>query len=297
MGLGDFFRNIFGKKTCAFCGGECGMMSRTKIKGDVYICSKCDDMCSAFIRKSRYTKEELAGHMEYIKRSDRIFKEVIVPELANKKRERYPSATSRQGIEFYDDYGMFRIMDGDRDNKDRYPVELIRYDQVASYEIYYEEADATEPGKPKVFKEAGIIINMVGGMDDLTKMRKGLSAHPYIIDPIKVCFAKNEREKEDYFKYADNAIHHFDYIFGVNDDTKGLFDFGMTKKEKRDLLGAVGFAKAAMGAVKAAKSGDVDMSEDEKAEMMKNLNAMNDADTGGLAEYTRRADAAEAKIN
>ena len=22
MGLGDFFKNIFGKKTCAFCGGE-----------------------------------------------------------------------------------------------------------------------------------------------------------------------------------------------------------------------------------------------------------------------------------
>ena len=32
MGLGDFFKNIFGKKTCAFCGGECGMLSRTKIK-------------------------------------------------------------------------------------------------------------------------------------------------------------------------------------------------------------------------------------------------------------------------
>ncbi len=37
MGLGDFFKNIFGKKTCAFCGGECGMLDRTKIKGDEYI--------------------------------------------------------------------------------------------------------------------------------------------------------------------------------------------------------------------------------------------------------------------
>ena len=63
MGLGDFFKNIFGKKTCAFCGGECGMLSRTKIKGDEYICSKCDDMCSNFIRKSRFTKSELEGHM------------------------------------------------------------------------------------------------------------------------------------------------------------------------------------------------------------------------------------------
>ena len=61
MGLGDFFKNIFGKKTCAFCGGECGVMSRTKIKGDEYICSKCDDMCSNYIRKSRFTKPELEG--------------------------------------------------------------------------------------------------------------------------------------------------------------------------------------------------------------------------------------------
>ena len=34
MGLGDFFKNIFGKKTCAFLVGECGMMRRPKIKGD-----------------------------------------------------------------------------------------------------------------------------------------------------------------------------------------------------------------------------------------------------------------------
>lgn len=32
MGLGDFFKNIFGKKNCALCGKECGMMHRSKIK-------------------------------------------------------------------------------------------------------------------------------------------------------------------------------------------------------------------------------------------------------------------------
>ena len=294
MGLGDFFKNTFGKKTCAFCGGECGMMSRTKIKGDEYICSKCDDMCSNFIRKSRFTKDELAGHMEYMKRSDRIYNEVILPNI--KKHESYPSATQRQGIEFFDDFGMFRIMDGSRDNKDRYPTELIRYDQLASYKPYYEEAEPEEAGKPKVFHEGGIIIRLVGALDDTTKMQKGLRAHPYITEEIKVCFATNDREKENYLKYAENAIHHFDYIFGVHDDEHALFSFGMNEKEKRDLKAAVAFTKTAFDAVKVAKNGG-EMSEGKKTEIMENMNAIDDAQTGGLAKYTRAADAAEAKIN
>ena len=294
MGFFDFFKNIFGKKTCAFCGGECGMLSRTKIKGDEYICSKCDDMCSFHIQKYRFTKEELAGRMEYMKRSDRIYKEVILPNV--QKSERYPSATSRQGIEFFDEFGMFRIIDGSRDSKENYPKELFRYDQVASYEPYYEEAEPEEAGKPKVFHEGGIVIKLVGGADDTTQMRKGLRAHPYITEEIKVCFATNDREKENYLKYAENAIHHFNYIFGVHDDEHALFSFGMNKKEKRDLMGAVGFAKVAMEAVKVAKAGG-EMSAEQAAEVQKNLNAMDDAQTGGLAQYTRAADAAEAKIN
>ncbi len=291
MGLGDFFKNIFGKKTCAFCGGECGMMSRTKIKGDEYICSKCDDMCSNFIRKSRFTKPELEGHMEYMKRSDRIYKEVILPNV--QKHECYPSATQRQGIEFFDDFGMFRIMDGSRDHKENYPKELFRYDQVASYEPYYEEAEPEEAGKPKVFHEGGIIIRLVGALDDTTKMQKGFRAHPYITEEIKVCFATNDREKENYLKYAENAIHHFDYIFGV--ESKGLFSFGMSKQEKRDLKAAVAFTKTAFDAVKVAKSGG-EITDEKKAEIMENMNAIDDAQTGGLAVYTRAADAAEAKI-
>ena len=102
--------------------------------------------------------------------------------------------------------------------------------------------------------------------------------------------------KENYLKYAENAIRHFDYIFGVNDDRKGLFSFGMSTKEKRDLKAAVAFTKTAFDAVKVAKDGG-DISEEKKAEIMENMNAIDDAQTGGLAEYTRRADAAEAKIN
>lgn len=266
-----------------------------KIKGDEYICGKCDDMCSFHIQKYRFTKDELAGHMEYMKRSDRIYKEVA---LAGERPQRYPSATARQGIEFFDDIGMFRIIDGSKDNKENYPKEMFRYDQVANYEPYIDESEETdENGKKKVvFGEGGIKITLVGGRDDTTTMRKGLRAHPYITEEITVCFATNDREKENYLKYAENAIHHFDYIFGVHDNESALFSFGMNKKEKRDLMGAIGFAKTAIDAVKVAKDGG-EISEEKKAEIQANLNAMEDANTDGLAEYTRRADAAEAKIN
>ena len=39
------------------------------------------------------------------------------------------------------------------------------------------------------------------------------------------------------------------------------------------------------------------INDDIKAEIMENMNAIDDAQTGGLAVYTRAADAAEAKIN
>lgn len=293
MGFFDFFKNIFGKKTCAFCGEECGMMSRTKIKGDEYICSKCDDDCSNYIRKSRFTKQELEGHMEYMRRSNRIYKEVIAGNEPSFNI--YPSAVRYQGIEFFDSFGMFRIVDPSRDNKGRYPVELFRYDQVASYEPFIEEDEPEEPGKEKVFVKGGINITLVGAMDDTANMRKGLRPHPYITETIEVCFSNSEHDKDDYMKYVDNAISHFDYIFGVHDSSKGLFNFGMSTQEKRDLKAAVAFTKTAFDAIKVAKDGG-EVSEEKKAEVMENMNAIDDAQTGGLAVYTRRADAAEDKI-
>jgi len=247
-----------------------------------------------YVRKSRFDVDGLREHMEYMQKVDRIYKEVAL--MGETRPLRYPSATRRQGIEFFDEIGMFRIIDGSRDNDERYPKELFRYDQVASYEPYIEESDSDDDDGKKVFGEGGIIIRLVGTPDDTSRMRKGLRAHPYILDEIKVCFAENDREKDDYLKYAENAIQHFNYIFGVNDDTKGLFNFGMTKSEKRDLMGNVAFAKTAFEAIKLAKSGG-ELSEEKAAEIRENLNKMDDAQTGGLSEYTRRADAAEAKIN
>ena len=294
MGLGDFFKNIFGKKICAFCGGECGIMHRAKLKDGNFICSKCDDGCSAYIRKSRFTKPELEEHLAYMKRSDRIYNEVILKSEARPLR--LPSASNRQAIEFYDSFGMFRICDPSRDGNDRYLTELFRYDQVASYEPYIEENEPTEDGQPKSFEEGGVIITLIGAESDNSNARDGGYAHPYITEPIKVCFATTENEKDRHMIYVDNVIHHFDGIFGVHDSQKGLFSFGMSKQEKRDLKAQVAMVKTVMTAVKVAKDGEESLTEEKKEEFMQNMNAMDDARTGGLAEYSRRADAAEARV-
>ena len=293
MGLGELFKNIFGKKACAFCGKEVGMMNRTKIKDKEYICSDCDDMCSFHIKKYRFTKDELSGHMEYMKRMDRLFTEYV----SDMKSDLFPSAYSDMAIEFYDEAGLFRIRDRryEGSGKKKYPTELFRYDTVASYEPYLIEDNPSEPGKEKVFKECGIKIKFVGDRDVTEESRKGLRAHPYITDEVKIVFANSEREKENCGKYIDNAIFHFNYIFGVNDDSKGLFNFGMSTKEKRDLKAMTSFAKIAMEAAKAAKDGG-EVSEEKKAEIMEGMHNMEDAQTGGLSVYSRRADELEAKL-
>ena len=70
----------------------------------------------------------------------------------------------------------------------------------------------------------------------------------------------------------------------------------MSKQDKRDLGAAVGFAKTFVEAVKVAKEGEEALTPEKQAEIKANMNAMNDAQTGGLSVYTRRADEAEAKI-
>lgn len=287
------FLDMLKKKNCAFCGGECGVMSRTKIKGDEYICSTCDDKCSIHIRKGRFTKDELLGHMEYMKRSDRIFKEVIG---GFEKGQCIPYPNNRQTFQFFDEHGMFIIRDGSRDRNENYPIELFRYDQVASYEPYFEDREASEPGKPREFVEGGIKLTFVGGLDVPDEIRKGAMGHPYITEPIKVCMAKNERERQENLKYVDNIMAHFDNIFGVHDDRKALFQFGMSTAEKRELQAGVAFVKTFADAVKVAKNGEDSLTEEKKAEIQQNMNTINDAQTGGLSVYTRRADEAEAKI-
>lgn len=285
-----FFSNIFGKKTCTLCGSECGVMHRSKIKGGEFVCNMCARKCSRFVRLSEMTKEEIEGHIEYMKRQEKLYNEAFV----DAKRETYPTAVTKQGISFADEIGMFEIMDrNNSDHKENH--ELFRYDQVLGYERYVEKDPPAEPGKPEIFKEAGVKIRLAGAADhietDQQLVNKGIRPHPYVKREIKVVFSTSEKDTD----YTDNAIGHFDYIFGVHDDEHGLFSFGMNKKEKRDLMAGVAAVKTAMAAAKVAKEGEDSLTDEKKAEIQENLNKISDAQTGGLAEYTRRADAAEDK--
>ena len=280
MGISDWFKKRFGKQICAFCGQEVGMLKRDKIKNDEFICHDCRRTCSQYIQVYRYTKDELLGHMEYMKRQGKL-----VESLRELKGYRIPSA-SRQGIIFYDEVGMFRIYNGDKD--DKYAMEMIRYDQVAKYEPYCIETEPTEAGKEKEFKEGGVKITLVGGRTDLSQLPKGLRTHPYITEEITIKLDKTN------MIYVDNIIQYFDTIFGVKDDTKALFNFGLTKQQKRE-----GEALKAMGsmfgaAIKAAKTGEV--SEDAAAKVADAMNKVDDVATSGLSKYSRLADEAESKI-
>ena len=52
----------------------------------------------------------------------------------------------------------------------------------------------------------------------------------------------------------------------------------------------------AMGAVASAAMKGGTLTEEQKAQFVENINAANDAQTGGMALYTRRADAAFAQV-
>ena len=286
-----FFKNIFGKKTCALCGKECGVMHRSKIKNKEFICSECGNLCSKYIRLSELTLDEIKGHIEYMKRQNRLFEEVYSKEG---KKSTYPSTLNDMGIEFCDELGMFRIVYRSDTSRGKMK-ELFRYDQVASYEEYVDETPATEPGKQPEFKGCGLKIKLLGGnMSRVnTDNKKGLRPHPYIKQELKICFSKNNRSD---IQYAHNAKQHFDYIFGVHDDERGLFGFGRSKAEKREDAAAIGMAAAFGTAFKAATKGEESITDEEKERLREGIDALNDAATGGMAVYTRRADEAEQRI-
>lgn len=285
MGISDWFKKKFGKHNCAFCNAEVGIMKRTKIKNEEYICNDCKRSCSRFIQVYRMTKDEILGHMEYMKNQQRLYDEII----GNPSRC-VPGVPDEQGIEFYDECGMFRIRDRNYDG--RYMKELFRYDQVAKYEPFCHESEPDEPGKPKVFDECGVIITLVGSQQDTADIPKGRRPHPYVTQELEVVI--NKREKDIGQMDVNHIIAHFDYIFGVHDDQKGLFSFGPTTQQKREgeALKAAGSMFAA--AIRAAKTGQV--SEEDAAKVTDAMNKVDDATTCGLSKYTRLADEAEAKL-
>ena len=286
MGFVDWLKATFGKQPCAFCGNEVGMLKRTKIQNKEFICNDCSLGCSSYIQRYRYTKDELLGHMEYMKRQDALYQL-----LQGQFTLVVPSATSEQSIEFYDNHGLFRIR-GKNDDQRR-KKEFFRYDQVASYEPYLEESEPEEAGKPKQFDECGVDITLVGGPDANDQLRPGLRAHPYVAETIRVCV--NDTDRHIGQLEVNQIIAHFNAIFGVNDDTRGLFSFGPTVQQRREGEALRSLTSTLGAAVQAARTGEV--SQETLNQVQQTMNKVDDARTSGLAEYSRRADAAEAMVN
>lgn len=279
MGL---FDSLFGKKTCALCGAECGAMHRDKIKNKEFVCNECARKCSANVRLSEMDKDTVREHIAFMEKRERIYQQKFSGVTA------YPSTVKEFGVKFSKDAGMLAIVDK-RNHKNKVNHEVIRYDEIASYEYYREMNKPTQEGGQETFKEDGIILRLVqplGFTDDMEK--RGLHPHPYIKREIKLCFRKSEKETD----YADNAIQHLDVIFGKTSHSKPLF--GKSEAAKRDLQAKKDMAKLMGGIAKAAISGDT--GEGLQEQFTQTQQSVADAQTEGLSVYSRRADEAENSV-
>ena len=286
-----FFSDLFGKKTCCLCGAECGAMKREKIKNKEYVCNVCIRKCSQFVRVSEMDKAKVQEHIEFMNKRERLLNEVLKD---SGKVQTYPSSVNEFGIRFFDNCGFFAIIDrNNRKNKENH--EVIRYDEVLSYEYYIEKNPATQQNPKETFKEDGVKLKVLEERkvtDDTTK--KGLHAHPFITREIKLPFRKKEKDTD----YAKNCIQHFDYIFGVHSNETALFG-GPSVAAKRDFAAMKEMGKLMGGVMKAAVNGDEDAAnnEDLKAQMEAAQDAINEKNSMGLSRYSKAADEAISKIS
>lgn len=138
-----FFSNLFAKQNCAVCGKECGTLHRSKLRDGQFLCDDCGNKCSKYIRLSELTLDEAKEHMEYMARMKRVFDKVF--DKTEFRVNAYPSTPTQMGLVFCDELGMLYI-DDRTGGRGKMP-ELIRYDQIASYEEYLDETPAKEPGQ------------------------------------------------------------------------------------------------------------------------------------------------------
>lgn len=283
-----FFSNIFGKKTCCLCGAECGVMSRTGIKNKEYVCSECGTKCSENCRISELDKAGVEEHIKLMEKQERIYQKYY--ETTSKKI--YPSTIEEDQIIFMDDIGMFTIRDK-HNSKKKVNHDMFRYDTVDSYE-YYCKKNKDDKGN-EVFVEDGLKIKFVQPNLGVTSApANGKMPHPYAKREVVVVFRKKDKQAD----YADNAIQHFDFIFGVHRDRTALFGGPSAQKKAEIKAGADMLGAMASIAKAAAKNGLEEAANDAelKAKMEQAIESGNEAQTRGLSKYTKAADEAEASV-
>lgn len=265
-----FFSNLFAKQNCAVCGKECGTLHRSKLRDGQFLCDDCGNKCSKYIRLSELTLDEAKEHMEYMARMKRVFDEVF--DKTEFRVNAYPSTPTQMGLVFCDELGMLYI-DDRTGGRGKMP-ELIRYDQIASYEEYLDETPAKEPGQEPTLNGGGLKLKLVQPRSITeAQTQRGMRPHPYIKQELVICFSKRDRRE---IGYAHIARQHLDHIFGVHDNETSLFGRRMSKAEERELKGQMGMI-GAMGAVASAAMKGGQLSEQEKARFVENINLANDA--------------------
>lgn len=288
-----FFSNLFGKKNCCLCNAEVGALHREKIRNKEYVCDTCKRKTSQFVRICNLEKEQVIEHIKFMETREKIYNEVLL----NMKGKLYSAGGREMGIWFYDEAGMLVISDPQNPKK-KEVHEVLRYDEIEKYEYYKEENPGQNGAKP-TFKEDGVKLTVVGAqsmtMPTIGSQKKegGTRPHPYIKQEIKLPFRKSEKATN----YADNAIAHFGFIFGIHDGDHALFG-GMSKDEKRSIAAGAEALKLAGSMLKAAANGGIDPNNispelQEQADKAAQLNE--DAKLGSIAKYMRAADEIEAK--
>ena len=171
-----FFSNLFAKQNCAVCGKECGTLHRSKLRDGQFLCDDCGNKCSKYIRLSELTLDEAKEHMEYMARMKRVFDEVF--DKTDFRVNAYPSTPTQMGLVFCDELGMLYI-DDRTGGRGKMP-ELIRYDQIASYEEYLDETPAKEPGQEPTLNGGGLKLKLVQPRSITeAQTQRGMHPHPY----------------------------------------------------------------------------------------------------------------------
>lgn len=277
---------LFSKNPCAFCGKQVGFIKGKKIGGGEHICDDCEKKCSAYIEVSRFDKDFLSNHMEYMKKQDELYKKVFEP-LDKKEKEKFAYVES--GIVFADSIGMFEVLS--HKYKKKTYKELFRYDQILDFD-YYAESNDTNEGP--AYKESGLMIKLNCPINEYgftNNDLKGGRKHPYV-EVLKIPFQK---QTDDYYS-ATFAKAYLNELFGrPSDSLAGSIKQGFigTGAERAQIKAGVNSIKALGSLAKAAVSKDDEALENAKEKLSGSTKELVEATFNYGARYTERANEAE----
>ena len=278
--------SFFSKNACTFCGKEVGFIKGKKLNDGNHICSECEKNCSAYIDVSRYTKDFLTEHMEYMQKQDKLYKSEVEP-LGKGGVNRIINAYN--GIIFIDSIDMFEAITPKYSKKNQ--KELFRYDQIKDF-AYYQVKNNSDRGKK--YSEVGLDIFLKseytadGFKDPLPPSGK---VHPYVA-LIRISF---EKDTDDALA-AGRAKDHLNELFGRPSETFGgsiKEAFTGTGQERADMKAQAETVKALGGLAKSFLQKDsAAVGQAQENLKMKTQDAVSTALDYG-SKYTETADAAE----